>query len=76
VVLRSVEGGIVVGDGWYCGRWRVVLGSVVLRSVEGGIVVHGGWYCGRYIMLLLNLQVYYKNHIVGNGQTELQPMHL
>jgi len=33
---------MVVGGGWYCGRWRVLRGrwSVVLWSVvEGGIVV-------------------------------------
>jgi len=31
----------VVSEGWYCGRWEVVL-----WSVEGGIVVGEGWYCG------------------------------
>jgi len=34
VVLRSVKGGIVVSEGWYCGRLRLVL-----WSVKGGIVV-------------------------------------
>jgi len=42
VVLWSVGGGIVVGEGWYCGRCRVVL-----WSVKGGIAVGKGWYCGQ-----------------------------
>jgi len=32
-----------LGEGWYCGWWRVVLWSVM--ALMGGIVVCDGWYC-------------------------------
>jgi len=55
----------VVGEGWYCGQWRVVLWSVK------GIVVVEGCYCGQWRVVLWPVE---GGIVVGGGLLIFLPL--